>query len=153
MPARRHLLLPVATVLFGLTACTPASAPVAAPASAPATTAPEATAAPKTTTPPTATTAPKATKTSDRTAASPGCPSAKDLERLVDLPKDWYFVPSSVECWKGWATARPDGPNHGDGDYLFRYQRSAGWKYHSQGSAYDCADLGIKEEGPICGHN
>ncbi|MBG0566630.1 hypothetical protein [Actinoplanes aureus] len=69
---------------------------------------------------------------------------------LVDLPKDWRFVPSSVECWKGWATAAPEGPDLGDGVYLFQYKAGTGWRYHSQGSGYHCEDLGIKEAAPFC---
>jgi len=78
----------------------------------------------------------------------PGCPSAKTLERLADLPKGWYFVPSSVQCWKGWAMADPEGPTPGDGIYLFQYQAGKGWRYHSQGSAYQCQDLGITSGNP-----
>ncbi|RAO41193.1 hypothetical protein ONO23_00148 [Micromonospora noduli] len=91
-----------------------------------------------------------AAKASDRTAGSVTCPSAKALAKLVALPKGWYFVPSSVECWKGWATAEPDGPSTGDGVYLFQYKAGAGWRYHSQGSAYECKDLGINEPAPFC---
>jgi hypothetical protein len=154
MSVRPRVLLPVAVILLGLTACesTPAAAPrsAAPPSSAPtsAAVAPSS-AAPKATAP--ATSRPVATRTPDRPAGVAKCPSAKALEKLADLPEDWYFVPSTVECWKGWARATPDGPDHGDGFYLFRYKAGNGWKYHSQGSAYECQELGIKEESPFCG--
>jgi len=90
------------------------------------------------------------TKTPQSPAGGAECPSAKALEKLVDLPKGWHFVASSVECWKGWATADPEGPTPGDGVYLFRYQNGTGWRYHSQGSGYDCKDLGINEPAPFC---
>ncbi|GID97666.1 hypothetical protein ACFQFC_12900 [Amorphoplanes digitatis] len=86
----------------------------------------------------------------DRPAAGPKCPSEKTLEKLADLPKGWYFVPSSVECWKGWATADPEGPTPGDGIYLFQYKPGKGWRYHSQGSGYHCEELGIDEPAPFC---
>ncbi|MET8147168.1 hypothetical protein ACIBSW_11990 [Actinoplanes sp. NPDC049668] len=60
-------------------------------------------------------------------------------------------MPSSVECWKSWATADPEGPTPGDGVYLFHYKTGTGWRYHSQGSGYDCADLGITAgDPPFC---
>ncbi len=155
---RRHLLLLSAAVLLGLAACdsTPAPTAAAPTSTAPTSTAP-ATAAPVPTAP--STTAPVPTVKTSRTASAkvtrkpvrhPDCPSAKALERLVDLPEDWYFPASNVHCWKDWATAWPAGPNLGDGAYFFHYRPSAGWKYHSQGSAVDCASLGIKEPSPIC---
>ncbi|NMO53886.1 hypothetical protein HH310_22235 [Actinoplanes sp. TBRC 11911] len=69
---------------------------------------------------------------------------------MSNLPKGWHYVPSSVECWKGWATADPEGPTVGDGFDLFRYQAGKGWRYHSQGSGYHCKDLGIDEPAPFC---
>jgi hypothetical protein len=152
MSARRRSLPPVTAVLFGLTACTstPALAPLstAAPSTAAAPTSAPTSAVATRVAP--ATSRPRATETSDRTARGPKCPSAKALEKLVDLPKDWYFVPSSVECWKGWAWADPEGPFPGDGFYLFRYKAGTGWRYHSQGSGYRCEDLGINETAPFC---
>ena len=179
MSARHRLLLPITIVVLGLTACasTPAAAPapVAAPASispssAPAPVAPSASApAPaeakteaKTEAKAGAKTEAKAgatakvtprakstakTRPSQRTAP---CPSVRALEKLADLPEGWRFVPSSVECWQDWATADPEGPNDGDGLYLFRYRAGKGWKYNSQGSAYDCAALGLREPAPFC---
>lgn len=118
----------------------------ATPSTAPSTPSSSPSSSPKPTSKP-----PSTTPTSKR-PHYPDCPSAEKLERLVDLPKDWYFVPSSVECWRTWATARPDGPNHGDGDYLFHYKAGTGWKYHSQGSAFNCEDLGITSGNPpFCG--
>ena len=148
MSARLRSLLPVTAILFGLTACssTPSPAPLSA---AP----PSATSAPTSTAPADvapATSRAVATEASDHMAGGAKCPSAKTLEKLVDLPKDWYFVPSSVECWKGWATADPEGPTPGDGFYLFQHKTGTGWRYHSQGSGYHCKDLGINEAAPFC---
>jgi hypothetical protein len=70
------------------------------------------------------------------------------LEGLADLPDGWRFVPSSVECWRGWATADPEGPTPGDGVYLFQYKTGKGWRYHSQGSGFLCQDLGITTGNP-----
>lgn len=66
----------------------------------------------------------------------------------MNLPTGWHFVPSSVECWKGWATADPEGPTPGDGVYLFQYKAGPGWRYHSQGSGFQCKDLGITSGNP-----
>jgi hypothetical protein len=142
MSARNHLLMPVAAVLFGLTACaaTPVPAPAPAPPSAASTPAVSPSAAPATSDVP-------ATAAPTRTA---GCPSAKTLEKLADLPKDWYFVPSSVKCWKGWAWADPEGPTPGDGIFLFKDTAGKGWRFHSEGSGYHCEDLGIHESAPFC---
>ncbi|MEV6637701.1 hypothetical protein AB0M54_43925 [Actinoplanes sp. NPDC051470] len=154
MSARHGLLLPVAAILFGLTACgsTPAPAPIpaAAPSAAPTSAAPAPTAEATSTAAATPTSTRPATKQPVTTAAAGKCPSAKALEKLTDLPKDWHFVPSSVECWKGWATASPEGPATGDGVYLFRNQAGSGWRYHSQGSGYHCKELGINEAAPFC---
>ena len=89
------------------------------------------------------------TRTGDR-PQYPDCPSAKALEKLADLPEDWRFVPSQVECWRNWATAVPEGPATGDGVYLFQYKAGSGWSYHSQGSGYHCKELGINEAAPFC---
>jgi hypothetical protein len=155
----RHLMLPVAAVLFGLPACasTPSPAPIA---TAPPSTAPTAD-TPTGTTPATkapavkAPTPPAATKTADRTAEDVKCPSAATLERAArnapadeSLPENWRLV--HVECWKGWVRAGTEGPNTGDGKYLFRYRAGSGWRYHSQGSAYECKALGIHERSPFC---
>jgi hypothetical protein len=131
-------------------AATQQPAPSVAPTSA-ATTAPSPT-PPSPTLP--SSTPPSSTSSSSRASDRPKypeCPSAKSLEKLVDLPKDWYFVASSVECWRGWATAEPEGPNRGDGIYLFKYQAGKGWRYHSQGSGYLCQELGITSgKPPFC---
>ncbi|MEV4720796.1 hypothetical protein AB0J94_26675 [Micromonospora noduli] len=118
-------------------------APSVAPTSAIPSTTPSST---PSTTPPSSST-PSSTRTSNR-PQYPDCPSAKTLEKLVKLPKDWYFVPSSVSCWRAWATAEPDGPITGDGVYLFHYRAGGGWRYHSQGSAFHCEDLGITSGNP-----
>ncbi|MCY1136368.1 hypothetical protein OWR29_00035 [Actinoplanes sp. Pm04-4] len=94
---------------------------------------------------------PQSSTTTSNPPRYPDCPSAKTLEKLVDLPEDWSFVPSSVKCWQTWATAAPQGPTPGDGIYLFRYEPGPGWRYHSQGSSYRCQDLGITEgDPPFC---
>jgi len=148
MSARHRLLLPVTAVVFGLTACasTPAAAP--APVARPVSAAPVSPSSAPTSVTPSAT-APTSVKAKPSQRTAP-CPSAKALEKLAELPQDWRFIPSSVECWQDWATADPEGPSDGDGIYLFRYRAGKGWKYHSQGSAYDCAELGIREPAPFC---
>ena|ERR1700754_863056 len=156
MFARHGRLLPVTAILFGLAACssTPSSAPRSA---APVPAAPISTGRASST--PTSAALPDgaaasshavATRSPDRGAGGGNCPSATALGKLVSLPKGWSFIPSSVECWKGWATAEPQGPDSGDGVYLFQYKAGAGWRYHSQGSAYECEDLGIDEAAPFC---
>jgi len=151
----RHALLPVAAVVFGLTACgsTPAPAPVPAALPSVATTS----AAAATTSAAPADSAPAPARPAATQAPTPKagtrageCPSAKALEKLADLPKDWHFVASRVECWKEWATAVPEGPATGDGVYLFQYKAGSGWSYHSQGSGYHCKELGINEAAPFC---
>ena len=132
MSVRHWLSLPVITVLFGLAACTPAASSAPAPAPAPS-------ASPV-----------KASKSLGPEHGSGVCPSAKEFEKLVELPTGWHFAPSSVKCWNSWATAAPEGPDTGDGIYLFRYGSSTGWRYHSQGSGYVCEDLGIHEPAPFC---
>ncbi|MEU8230091.1 hypothetical protein AB0C12_10865 [Actinoplanes sp. NPDC048967] len=153
MSARHRLLLPVAGLLFALTACGSTPAPIAAapPSTAPTTAAPttEATKVPDTKSP----TGPVATEAANGVE----CPPAKTLERVArdrgvptneSLPENWNFV--QVKCWKDWATAGVKGPNTGDGVYLFQYRAGSGWRYHSQGSGYHCEDLGIKEDAPFC---
>jgi hypothetical protein len=152
MSARNHLLMPAAAVLFGLTACTatPAPAPASAPPSAAPTSAVSPSAAPTPAVSPSAAPATSDVPATAAPTATAGCPSAKALEKLVDLPKGWYFKPSSVECWKGWAWADPETTTPGDGIYLFKYTAGQGWRYHSQGSGYHCEDLGIHESAPFC---
>ncbi|MGC4755417.1 hypothetical protein [Micromonospora trifolii] len=70
------------------------------------------------------------------------------LQTLVELPKGWTF--GSVQCVKDWAGADPQGPNAGDGVYLFHYVTGTGWKYYGDGSGYDCKDLGLTEPAPFC---
>ena len=90
---------------------------------------------------------PSSTPSSNR-PQYPDCPSAKTLERLADLPDGWSFPSSGVQCWRAWATAEPKSPTAGDGIYLFQYKPGTGWRYHSQGSGYLCADLGITSGRP-----
>ena len=56
-------------------------------------------------------------------------------------------MPSTVKCWRTWATVGSQGPTPGDGVYLFQY-RSGSWRYHSQGSGFVCQDLGITSGNP-----
>jgi hypothetical protein len=98
---------------------------------------------------------PSSTPPTSKRPQYPSCPSAKTLERIARdvpedeaLPKDWHFPASSVECWQTWATADPEGPSPGDGFYLFHYKAGTGWRYHSQGSGYQCSDLGIDSSDP-----
>ena len=155
---RAHtVLLPVAVVLFGLTACT--AAPTAAPAPSASTIAAAPSAAPSSAVPSSA--PPSSTGPSAPTPATgPGtpkpdrelaCPSARTLETLHDLGKGQYYPPSGVKCWKTWAWAKPEGTDVGDGIDLFRYRESTGWRYHSSGSALECKELGINEKAPFCG--
>jgi len=133
---------PIAT---GQPAPSPAPTPTLTPSSpAPSSATPRST-APSRTAP--SSKSPSSTPTSNQ-PRYPDCPSPKTLERLADLPEDWYFPASGVDCWRTWATAEPAGPDRGGGIYLFRYTTGGGWKYHSQGSAYDCADLGITSGNP-----
>jgi hypothetical protein len=78
----------------------------------------------------------------------PDCPSAKTLEKLAGLPKDWHIVASSVECWRTWASAGAKGPTPGDGIFLFQYKAGTGWRFHGEGSGMRCQDLGITSGNP-----
>jgi hypothetical protein len=139
MSARRLLLLPAATVLFALTACAATAAP--SPGSTASASASAASAGTPGAAPTVTTKAPGGTK-------SAACPSGTTLQKLVELPKGVTF--GSVECVKGWAGADPQGPNVGDGVYLFHYKAGTGWKYYGDGSGYDCKDLGLNEPAPFC---
>ncbi|MGC4868659.1 hypothetical protein ACLQ3B_24845 [Micromonospora sp. DT53] len=134
MSARHLLLLPVAAVLIGLSACDSATPSGPSPTASAPTSAAAATGTP-----------------GASPAAAAGvadCPSAKTLETLVELPKGWTF--GSVECVKDWAGADPQGPTEGDGVYLFHFVAGTGWKYYGDGSGYDCKDLGLREPAPFC---
>jgi hypothetical protein len=75
-----------------------------------------------------------------------GCPvTAATLDRVPGLPDGYRITPDTVECWKDWATGW-DRNQEGDGMYLFRYSPSGGWRIHGQGSAFDCATLGIPKD-------
>ncbi|CCH15796.1 Protein of unknown function [Micromonospora lupini str. Lupac 08] len=133
MSARHLLLLPVVTVLIGLSACDSGEPAGPSPtASAPTSAAGAPSASPAAASP---------------AAGTADCPTATALQTLVELPKDWSF--GEVKCFKDWATADPQGPTAGDGVYLFRYVAGTGWKYYDQGSDWDCKDLGISEA-PFC---
>ncbi|MFC0031533.1 hypothetical protein ACFFMM_18610 [Micromonospora chaiyaphumensis] len=75
-----------------------------------------------------------------------GCPvTAATLDRVPGLPGGYRIAADTVDCWKGWATGW-DRNQQGDGMYLFRYSTSQGWRVHGQGSAFDCATLGIPKD-------
>lgn len=136
MSARHLLLLPVVTVLIGLSACDSGASSDSKPtASAPTPAA-------------TVTGAPSASPVTTPAAGPADCPSVAALEKLVELPKGWSLA--TVRCVKGWAAADPQGPTAGDGVYLFRYVADTGWKYYDQGSGWDCKDLGLSEPAPFC---
>ncbi|HWS32230.1 MAG TPA: hypothetical protein VN408_05740 [Actinoplanes sp.] len=135
MSSPHRLLLPVPAALLALSACTPATEATKPAAGAPAPAGTTGAATPTETEPETGT-----------GAGADECPSAETLEGLVKLPTDWRFV--KVECVQGWAAADPEGPNPGDGVYLFKKTGST-WKLHGEGSGYDCRDLGL-DEAPFC---
>ena len=134
MSARRLLLLPAVTVLLALTACGTEESGSGSTASAPANGTPS----------PTST----VTTTTAGDVKSADCPSGATLQKLVELPKGVTF--GKVECVKDWAGADPQGPNVGDGVYLFHYTAGTGWKYYGEGSGYDCKDLGLTVPAPFC---
>ncbi|GGM11959.1 MULTISPECIES: hypothetical protein [Micromonospora] len=141
MSARRLLLLlPAAAALAALTACTVTAAP--GPDSTASAPSPAAPADGTPGAPPTAATG------AAGDVASAACPSGATLQKLVELPEGVTF--GGVECVQGWAGADPQGPNVGDGVYLFRHTAGTGWKYYGEGSGYDCADLGVTEPAPFC---
>lgn len=120
MSARPRLLLPVPAILLTLSACTVTATPA----------------------PVAATDAPAGAEG----ARADGCPSARTLEGLADLPEGWSF--DSVTCAGDWAAADPRTPTPADGFYLFK-KSGADWKYHSEGSGYECEELGLTEA-PFC---
>ncbi|MBF9132299.1 hypothetical protein I0C86_25615 [Plantactinospora sp. S1510] len=102
-----------------------------------------------------------ASSASSRAPVSDGCPvRASTLQRVAQLSDGYRIDADSVECWKGWASAgltAPTPDQQGDGVILFRYDPDRGWRRHSEGSAFDCADLGIKktsgDQPPFCTYN
>lgn len=147
MSARRLLLLlPAAAVLFALTACNATAAPGAAPA-APGSGSPAAAPASASAATGAASATPAAATKTPGGAKSADCPSGATLQKLVELPQGQTF--GRVQCVKDWAGADPEGPNPGDGVYLF-HLKAGGWKYYGEGSGYDCKDLGLKEPAPFC---
>jgi hypothetical protein len=111
-----------------------------------------------TATPPSPASAPPSPSVSTSTSPSPaatrpaserpggGCPvTAATLNRVPGLPDGYRINPGTVGCWKDWAFGW-DPNQQGDGMYLFRYSPSRGWRVHGQGSAFDCAALGISKD-------
>lgn len=139
MSGRYRLLLAVPALMVTLSACSfSGSVSESTPEAA----------APGTTTAAPASSSPAPVTTTTEAAPHPeACPSAKTFEGLTDkLPAGWSFT--DVTCAEGWAAATPKGPSQGDGVYLFQ-KTGTTWKYHSQGSGFDCKDLGI-DEAPFC---
>ncbi|GAA1643730.1 hypothetical protein [Actinoplanes couchii] len=156
MSARYRLLLVAPALMVALSACsfsgTVGSAPEAAAPAPEKTTAsspaPEKTTASSPAPEKTTASSPAPGKTTADPAPKPDeCPSAQTLEGLTtELPEGWSFT--DVTCAEGWAAATPKGPKTGDGVYLFQ-KTGTTWKYHSQGSGFDCKDLGL-DAAPFC---
>ncbi|QDY07855.1 hypothetical protein FJK98_12310 [Micromonospora sp. HM134] len=86
-------------------------------------------------------------------AAAPGepdCPSIETLGDLVELPTDWSFASTGVQCAQTWAAVEVKRPAGGDVRYLFHYTADAGWRYQEQGTEWDCAELGLTRPAPFC---
>ncbi|MEV4847442.1 hypothetical protein AB0K20_30025 [Micromonospora matsumotoense] len=86
-------------------------------------------------------------------AAAPGqpdCPSIETLGDLVELPSDWSFASTGVQCAQTWAAAEVRRPAGGNVRYLFHYTPDTGWRYQDQGTEWDCAELGLTRPAPFC---
>ena len=68
--------------------------------------------------------------------------SAATLDRAYRVA-GYEITPDTVECWRDWASGW-DRNQAGDGLLVFRYAPGTGWRYHSAGSAIECANLGIR---------
>ncbi|MFY1705582.1 hypothetical protein ACN28G_28360 [Micromonospora sp. WMMA1923] len=80
----------------------------------------------------------------------PDCPSVEALGDLVELPQGWSFGSVGVQCAQTWAAADVQRPGGGSVRYLFHYTAGTGWRYHDQGTEWDCAELGLTEPAPFC---
>ncbi|MEV1155832.1 hypothetical protein AB0J27_10545 [Micromonospora chokoriensis] len=78
------------------------------------------------------------------------CPSAQTLGTLVELPAGWSFASREVECVETWAAADVERPDAGGVIYLFHYTTGTGWRFHDQGTGWDCKDLGLAEPASFC---
>jgi hypothetical protein len=81
---------------------------------------------------------------------NPDCPSIETLGDLVELPQGWSFAPTGVQCAETWAAAAVKRPAGGNVRYLFHYTTGAGWRYHEQGTEWDCRELGLTQPAPFC---
>ena len=80
----------------------------------------------------------------------PGCPSIETLGDLVELPQNWSFASTRVQCAETWAAADVKRPAGGNVRYLFHYTTATGWRYHDQGTQWDCRELGLTQPAPFC---
>ncbi|MEU1602315.1 hypothetical protein [Micromonospora matsumotoense] len=80
----------------------------------------------------------------------PDCPSIETLGDLVELPSDWSFASTGVQCAQTWAAADVKRPSGGNVRYLFHYTADSGWRYQDQGTGWDCAELGLTQPAPFC---
>ncbi|MEV4495566.1 hypothetical protein AB0J84_07665 [Micromonospora arborensis] len=90
---------------------------------------------------------------STRTSAgpqNPTCPSTQTLGTMVELPAGWSFASRGVECVEAWAAADVQRPDGGGVIYLFHYTAGLGWRFHDQGTGWDCTDLGLTEPASFC---
>lgn len=83
-------------------------------------------------------------------SAEPDCPTIETLGNLVELPPDWSFAPTEVQCAETWAAADVKRPTGGNVRYLFHYTAGTGWRFHEQGTEWDCQDLGLTRPAPFC---
>ncbi|GAA0524248.1 hypothetical protein GCM10010172_00820 [Paractinoplanes ferrugineus] len=80
----------------------------------------------------------------------PACPSIEILADLVELPQDWSFASSRVQCAESWASTDVKRPTGGNIHYLFHYAADTGWRYQEQGTGWNCQELGLTKPAPFC---
>ena len=83
-------------------------------------------------------------------SAEPDCPSIETLGNLVELPPDWSFASTKVQCAQTWAAADVKRPAAGNVRYLFHHTPGTGWRYQEQGTDWKCKDLGLTRPAPFC---
>ncbi|GIM93260.1 hypothetical protein [Paractinoplanes toevensis] len=93
---------------------------------------------------------PPAAAPSSAGPGKPDCPSIETLGDLVELPPDWSFASTGVQCAETWAAADVKRPTGGNVRYLFHYTTDTGWRYHEQGTDWDCKELGLTQPAPFC---
>ncbi|WP_328340746.1 hypothetical protein [Micromonospora sp. NBC_00421] len=81
---------------------------------------------------------------------TPDCPSIQTLGDLVELPQDWSFASTTVQCAETWAAADVKRPAGGNVRYLFHYTIDTGWRYYEQGTGWECKELGLTRPAPFC---